>query len=212
MNGFERRKEQKKEAIKHAAAFLFLESSPGKVTMKEIADRANVSHVTIFKYFTSKQDLVQEVIRWCFEQEYKQLEDILKGEQSYLVRLKEMMSFKRKVYDPASLDFYNLATVSDPGRMADTISFFQDKKSKLYHEFLQEGKDKGFIRPDASVDAMITLIEGLRALLKAKPELLAELIYHKTLLEDCTKVLLFGVMGKQEMKEVFDQLSRPSGR
>jgi len=206
MNGFERRKEQKKEAIKHAAAFLFLDSNPGKVTMKEIAERANVSHVTIFKYFSSKQDLVQEVIRWCFEQEYKQLEDILKGEQPYLVRLKEMMSFKRKVYDPASLDLYNLAIGSDSGRMADTMSYFQDKKSKLYHEFLQEGKDKGFIRPDASVDAFIMLIEGLRTLLKVRPELLSEMMYSKTLLEDCTKVLLFGVMGKQEMKEVFDQL------
>jgi AcrR family transcriptional regulator len=206
MNGFERRKEQKKEAIKHAAAFLFLESNPEKVTMKEIADRANVSHVTIFKYFTSKQDLIQEVIRWCFEQEYKQLEDILKGEQPYLVRCKEMMLFKEKVYDPASLDLYNLANASAPGRMADTMSYFQDKKSKLYHEFFQEGKDKGFIRPDVSVDALIMLIEGLRALLKAKPELLAEMMYHKTLLEDCTKVLLFGVMGKQEMNEVFDQL------
>ena len=108
------------------------------------------------------------------------------------------------MYDPASLDFYNLANASDRGRMADTMSYFQDKKSKLYHEFFQEGRDKGFIRPDASVDALITLIEGLRPLLKAKPELLAEMMYHKTLLEDCTKVLLFGVMGKQEMNHLFD--------
>jgi AcrR family transcriptional regulator len=206
MNGFERRKEQKKDAIRHAAAFLFLENGPEKVTMKEIAERANVSHVTIFKYFNSKQDLIQEVIRWCFEQEYKQLEDVLKGEQPYLVRLKEMMSFKRKVFDPANVDLYNVANASDPGRLDDTMSYFQDKKSKLYHEFFQEGKDKCFIRQDASIDALITLIEGFRALVKVKPELLAEMKYHKTLLEDCIKVLLFGIMGKQERNQVFDQL------
>lgn len=200
MNGFERRREQKKESVRQAAAYLFSASDFDKVTMREIADRAHVSHVTIFKYFTSKQDLTLDVIGWFLEQEYKELEIIVKAKRPYLERLRDIMSFKRKVLDMTDLDLVRIAGGSST--LTEKMTHYQARKSELYNNFFQEGKEKGYVRPEASAHALVMLTAGLRALAKLKPEVLAELKYNRTLMEECIEVLLFGVMVKQEMTEI----------
>lgn len=50
MNGFERRKERKKESIRQAAMQLFMEHGMRKVSIGEIADKAGVSQVTIYNF------------------------------------------------------------------------------------------------------------------------------------------------------------------
>lgn len=62
MNGFERRKEQNRESIMQAALELFKAYGFGKVTVNDIAYEANVSQVTIYNHFGSKEKLVREVI------------------------------------------------------------------------------------------------------------------------------------------------------
>ena len=49
MDGFERRKEQKKEDIRRAALALFQSYGFKKVSIDEIARKAGVSQVTIFR-------------------------------------------------------------------------------------------------------------------------------------------------------------------
>ena len=51
MDGFERRKEQKKESIRRAALELFQNYGFKKVSVNDIAERAGVSQVTIYNGF-----------------------------------------------------------------------------------------------------------------------------------------------------------------
>ena len=63
MNGFERRKEQKKANIRRAAIELFQRYGFERVSVYDIAREAHVSHVTIYNHFGSKDGLVQDVIK-----------------------------------------------------------------------------------------------------------------------------------------------------
>ena len=64
MDGFERRKEQKKESIRRAALELFQIYGFRKVSMNDIARRAGVSQVTIYNHFGSKETLTRDVMKW----------------------------------------------------------------------------------------------------------------------------------------------------
>lgn len=54
----ERKKEQKRERLKQAAYDLFVERGFDDVTVDEIAERAEVSKSTLFRYFDTKEDLL----------------------------------------------------------------------------------------------------------------------------------------------------------
>ena len=54
----ERKKQQTRELISETATTLFLERGFDKVSMAEIAAAADVSKMTVFNYFASKEDLV----------------------------------------------------------------------------------------------------------------------------------------------------------
>ena len=53
----QRKKEQTRQAIYEAARRLFSEQCFDRVTVAEVAREANVSEVTVFNYFPSKEDL-----------------------------------------------------------------------------------------------------------------------------------------------------------
>ncbi len=60
MNGFQLRKEKKMEDILEAAFELFSANGIKDVSITEIAKKANVSRVSIYNFFESKENLVRQ--------------------------------------------------------------------------------------------------------------------------------------------------------
>jgi len=202
MNGFERRRQQKRESIKQSAVQLFLQNGVEKVTIQEIAAEAKVSYATIFKYFGSKQDLVVEVMKWLYEQAYHELESIIKSEKPYLERVQEMMFHKSRLYENVDLDLFKHANSYNPQEIARIAGVYEEKKKRLYYEFFHEGKQQGIIHPEVPVDAIILHRNALRALILADPEIMTEFKYNPDLLKGYMRILLFGVTWKEELPDI----------
>jgi AcrR family transcriptional regulator len=73
LDGFQRRRELKKSHILQAALALFMEFGIQKVSIKEIAAKANVSQVTIYNYFGGKDQLVHDVIAFYIKSRAKKI-------------------------------------------------------------------------------------------------------------------------------------------
>lgn len=206
MNGFERRRLRKQESILQAAAQLFQQNTIEKVTVQEIAETAKVSYATVFKYFGSKQDLILEVMKWLYEQAYDELEKILHSDKSYLERIQEMMFHKGRLFEDLNVDLFKHARSYNPQEIAKTAAFYEEKKQNLYHEFFQEGKKQGFIHLEIPIDSIILHRNALRALIQANPEILIELKHNKELLRGYLRILLLGIMGKEELPDTIINL------
>lgn len=88
----QRKKAQTREAIYQAARRLFSERGFERVTVAEVAREANVSEVTVFNYFPSKEDLFYGGMHF-FEEE---LLDAVRGRKPNESALK---AFRRKLLE-----------------------------------------------------------------------------------------------------------------
>lgn len=88
----QRKKAQTREAIYQAARRLFSERGFDRVTVAEVAREANVSEVTVFNYFPSKEDLFYAGMHF-FEEE---LLDAVRGRKPNESALK---AFRRKLLE-----------------------------------------------------------------------------------------------------------------
>lgn len=90
----QRKKAQTREAIYRAARRLFSERGFDRVTVAEVAREANVSEVTVFNYFPSKEDLFYAGMHF-FEEELLDAVRRRKPDESAL------KAFRRKLLESA---------------------------------------------------------------------------------------------------------------
>ena len=71
----ERKKAQTRDALREAAGRLFAEQGFAATTVQQIADAADVSERTFFRYFASKEDLLLPVIAALFAEAEQTIRD-----------------------------------------------------------------------------------------------------------------------------------------
>src|SRR5690625_323536 len=107
MDGFQRRKRQKQRKILEAALQLFMQYGTQKVAVSEIAKAANVSQVTIYNYFESKNNLVHEVIAYYIEKTWAEYEQLFEKPIPFPEKVEQMIFRKAKEATNLSEKFFS---------------------------------------------------------------------------------------------------------
>jgi AcrR family transcriptional regulator len=87
------RKEQNKKFILEAAERVFGRKGYGLTRVDDIANEAQFSKATLYKYFTSKKEIFMEIISNAFEESEKRLMKIQKERMSAEEKLREVIYF-----------------------------------------------------------------------------------------------------------------------
>ncbi|MDR0299052.1 MAG: TetR/AcrR family transcriptional regulator [Streptococcaceae bacterium] len=140
---------EKKKAAILATTFNFLSNKEiTNITVDEIAEKAEVSKVTIFKYYGSKNQLMNTVIMRAFEHMAEEIESIIQSELGFeatyeaitkmkldqLERYSEMFSQNLMTQYSQDPDFFN----------ADAVN----AQMKVYNELFEKGQAEGKIASD----------------------------------------------------------------
>ena len=199
MNGFERRKEEKKEAIRRAALELFETHGPRKVSVNDVARKAGVSPVTIYNHFGSKQELVRAVIRQMLEISLAEFRGIVTGSQPYMERLRQIFLFKQERLRILHGEMLQAVLSEDP----EIRQFVTDLlERQLYDEmlsFFDEGKREGYIKPDLSNEAILLYMEMFQAFAYARPDLYTRFQSEPQLLNDTWRLFLYGLVDEPKI-------------
>ena len=197
MNGFERRKERKKEGIRQAALELFQVYGFEKVTLGDIARRANVSPVTIYNHFGSKEELVREVIKTLVLNNLEKYRAIIKGEGTFKEKLELIVFDKKNLMGQFQGELIQRTIKSDPEIQQFFESIWQHEVNQMMVDFFKEGQRQGFVNPELSGEAILVYYEILRRGIFASSGIV-NTEHDIRLMNELMSLFLYGLVGKSE--------------
>lgn len=195
MDGFERRRELKKKDILEAALELFMKYGVQKVSIAEIAKEANVSQVTIYNYFDSKNNLIHLVFKFYVDQIWDEMKVLLASNLPYEDKIKQMISFEKNMANHSMNNKFFQDLLKD---YATGQSYVEEVYLKeglpLLIEFVNDGKNQGFIDPSLSNEAILFYLQMFQEYMQ-RDDVVHTLL---PLSEDLTKLFFYGIVGKKE--------------
>ncbi|MDQ0208771.1 TetR/AcrR family transcriptional regulator [Alkalicoccobacillus murimartini] len=196
MNGFEKRKARKKETIWRTALQLFMKNGMRKVSMKEIAEEANVSQVTIYNYFGSKEDLSLYVLESYMDEQYQVFMELVLSELPFMEKVEWFFSKKDKAFDSMNLSFLDSFVSSDP-EMANILQAYEKKITPLMVQFIKQGQEKGYFNQSLSVETLLFYIQLFSSQAMKNLEQLPDGEEKRRVYKELLVVFFDGVRGKE---------------
>ncbi|WP_226681688.1 TetR/AcrR family transcriptional regulator [Sutcliffiella horikoshii] len=194
MDGFQRRREQKKQDILEAALALFMEYGVQKVSISEIAQKANVSQVTIYNYFESKHKLTSDVFGYYINKTSDDFEKLIHSDIPFPEKIKQIIFNKKEISKQIHEEFYHfmMKEYATEGNIIEKI--YVEKALPYFAKLFEEGKEQGYVDPNLSQEAILFYVQMLKDYMQK------EEVYQKVLplTEDITNIFFYGIIGKKE--------------
>ncbi|HEX3027724.1 MAG TPA: TetR/AcrR family transcriptional regulator [Clostridia bacterium] len=186
MDGFERRRQEKKEAICYAALELFKQYGFNKVSIADIANKASVSQVSIYNFFKSKENLKKQLLNKLWNNYYQTMMSIMKSDETIQNKI-EKFFFTAVDYSRNYTTNFIAESVRNQMKNEENATVIQlDSIEDVLISLLEQGKSEGVIKSTISTNAMISYIEMFRYYIinnpgaalnyDKNPELLKEMI------------------------------------
>lgn len=149
---------KKAEKIIDSTIRLFVREGIKKVTMDEIAQYANVSKVTIYKYFTEKEILYHEIAKYIFLKYTTKLEQIINSDENLI---KKMYDFLAVISDFSNSGEFYLC--QELAKYNNIIESEYEKYKQTYKALLllliDQGMSDGLIKSSLSRELVFHFID-----------------------------------------------------
>ena len=166
---FEDIRQEKRQLIMDVALELFAENGFHATSISQIAKKAKISKGLIYNYFESKNDILEEITRWAFDNIYLQLDPNKDG----ILTREEFVGFIRATLKSVDENrhFWKLyfALVFQPQILEAYIQKYTDKgieMGKMLHEFIVL---QGSVSPEKDLMAISFLLKGATLVVLASP-------------------------------------------
>ncbi len=190
------RGEAKKDSIRRAALRLFQQRGFRKVTIREIAHEADVSQVTIYNYFGSKEGLIRDVASRLVLDVTEEFRALMADERPFPEKLEDIVLGKMKLAGQYGGELMERLMANDP-RMQEHVRRTYDRQIlPLLASFFEEGKRQGYVNPALSTEAILSYTEIFRPGLTARPGMLTGSQKPAGLVRDLTTLYFYGLMGR----------------
>jgi AcrR family transcriptional regulator len=189
MNGFQRRREMKMKSILGAAFELFASRGLKDVTIAEIASKADVSQVSIYNFFQSKENLARQALFAFMDERMRESEQVLASDISFREKLERLLFVTVGARDQSGPEFLLSAMASDPLTRNLMEEYYHDRTEPFIMRLVDQGKAQGAISPHLSGNAVRLYIRALQGVL-AHPGL------SRQARLDIDELFFYGLQGK----------------
>lgn len=186
------RSKKKVDSILLNASRLFVQHGYHKVTMESVAQYANVSKVTLYKYFSDKQVLYEHILKEVYLEEYDEVVEVINSAQPFEEKISNVVKARiKKYYDKTKPIFKGEIALSfDLQKFIKKYTGLMNKQRiKLY----DQGKLEGFICDDISDETLEMYFKIIQKGLVSEFKDLGEL--ESESLSKLLNILYAGVLG-----------------
>ena len=193
MNQYQKTTEKKKQAIIQAALRLFKDKGFKETSIKSIAEAAEVSPVSIYNYFGSKDNLVALCVNDLFEEIIQQADDILKSNLDFKTKLDQAFALCQEKMSQQISDYFQDKMVEDSVFSTLLTKAITAKKRDIYRAYIELGKEEGLIAEDLSTELVLNVMDALNGM----GNQLADSDNLETEVEQIHQIFLYGIFGKK---------------
>lgn len=160
MNKYEIRTNKKKNAIVESALELFKEKGFTSTSIKEIAEKAQVSQVSIYNYFGSKEALVIECARVMMKDILEQAMAILDEELSYKEKVTKVLALCKGEVNAKLNAYLSESALKDKNFIELLSDGIEALQIQLYEAFIEEGKKENVINQEIPTEIILKFISS----------------------------------------------------
>ena len=195
MDGFEKRKAQKKDSVRRASLELFKTYGFQKVTINEIARRAGVSQVTIYNHFGSKAELMRDVLKWHMLEILEKYRNTMTGNVPFMEKLESIVFDKSQVVGEFQGELLNTIVEEDLTLKAFLEELYINDVMPMMANFFNEGIQQGYISTKISTETILLYFEIIRRGFFEMPDIVAQTQRKPELLKELIQLMTYGLNG-----------------
>ncbi|ELE2997989.1 TetR/AcrR family transcriptional regulator [Listeria monocytogenes] len=191
MNNYEKRTLSKKTAIIEAAQILFGNQGFTAVSIKDIAALADVSQVSIYNYFGSKEALIGECARVIMQDTIALAEEILASEGTFTQKLERAIQLCNAEINLSLSKFISKEASKDQQFLILLVNNINSLKKDIYMKYVAAGKEAQVIDNAISDEVIQLFIDAINSLGLTVPE---EELEEKQ--AEIIQLFLYGLIGQ----------------
>ena len=151
----------RRDELLELAATMFAERGLRATTVRDIADSAGILSGSLYHHFSSKEEMVDELLRGFLDWLFDRYQEIVATEPNPLERLRGlfMASFEAIEHRHAQVVIYQdeVKRLSGQPRFSYVEERNQEQR-KMWVDVLNQGIEEGYFRPDIDVDLVYRFI------------------------------------------------------
>jgi TetR/AcrR family transcriptional regulator, cholesterol catabolism regulator len=151
----------RRDELLELAATMFAARGMRATTVRDIADSAGILSGSLYHHFSSKEEMVDELLRGFLDWLFDRYQEIVATEPNPLERLKGlfMASFEAIEHRHAQVVIYQDEAKHLSGQ--PRFSYVEERNKqqrKMWLHLLNQGVEEGYFRPDIDVDLVYRFI------------------------------------------------------
>ncbi|UVI28399.1 TetR/AcrR family transcriptional regulator [Paenibacillus spongiae] len=196
MNGFERRANRIKEKIMKATMEMLQTLEPKRIRIADISKRANVSQVTIYNYFGSKEALLREVFVNFVDKAIRDFEEYMNGNHSLKDKIEHIIFMEKEAYRELRPGVIKELMIEDHELARYVEKLYKEKTIPWTVRIIEEGKMSGEIAKNVSAENVLAFIQLYMNQYDTILEMAAQSGDMDNFLEGMVQMFFYGICGK----------------
>lgn len=196
LDGYKKRTLQKMESIEKSTTKL-LSLPLNDIKIADIAKLANVSQVSIYNYYGSKEALLKATIIRLMDDQYEETKKMISSEIPFNEKIKELFIRKKNALDIINLEMFTALMKKDSELQELVLDFTMNKSFKMLISLIDEGRSLGLVRNEVQNQTLLIYIQVLSQAFLNMDQTTSQYIQQKEVVDEIMNIFLYGLL-KQE--------------